>query len=272
MNLYLIVGGIVIATIVAALAIRHLLRHVMSPGQVEQAERTVPFLLGSIGGFFGLVGGLLLSSSWSDLRALRLSMTSEVGSLAVVDRVASVLPPPRSAELHRAIIAYLESVVHVELPEMSVGKIDTATSRKLGDVWLVLAQYEPPSPAGVSIRALGLQEAVDVAKARQERIAFRRENLPILLWAVLIGSGVAVIIGACSASAKYSWPVPPFLAALAGLIALILFSIHALHAPFDYHLATPSSEYLRLWDIYRGPIPPNETALSIPDSATRRAR
>jgi hypothetical protein len=258
-NLYRVVGLIVVATIVAALAIRILLLHALTDSQAEHAERTVPFLLGSIGGFFGLVGGLLLSSSWNDLRALRQSMTSEVGSLAVIDKVASVLPPPLSAEVHADVVAYLHSVVQVELPEMSVGRTDTATSHKLGDIWLSLAKYDPQSPAQVSIRALGLQEIVDLSKARQERIAFRRENLPVLLWLVLIGSGAAVIIGACSASVRHSWPVPPFLAALAGLVALILFSIHALHSPFDYHLTTPSSEYMRLWGVFSGPISPDET-------------
>ena len=260
MNLYRVVGLIVVATVAVALAIRILLRRVLTDGQAEHAERTVPFLLGSIGGFFGLVGGLLLSSSWSDLRALRQSMTSEVGSLAVIDRVASALPQPLSAEVHANVVAYMHSVVQVELPEMALGRIDTATSRKLGNIWLSLAKYDPQSPAQVSMREVGLQETIDVGKARQERIAFRGENLPVLLWLVLIGSGVVVIIGACSASVRHSWPVPPFLAALAGLIALILFSIHALHSPFDYHLSTPSSEYMRLWEVFRGPIGPGETA------------
>jgi hypothetical protein len=261
-NLYRVVGLIVVATIAAALAIRSLLRHVLTDGQADHAERTVPFLLGSIGGFFGLVGGLLLSSSWSDPRALRQSMTSEVGSLAVIDQVARVLPPLHSAEVHNNVMAYLNSVVQVELPEMSQGRIDTATSRKLGDIWLSFARYDPPSPAQVSIRALGLQETVDVGKARQERIAFRRQTLPLLLWLVLIGSGGAVIIGACAASVRHSWPVPPFLAALAGLIALILFSIHALHSPFEYHLSAPSSEYMRLWEAFRGPVAPDETSVT----------
>jgi hypothetical protein len=70
-NLYIIVAVLVIATIIGAIGIRRLLRRLLSPAQAEQAEHTVPFLLGSIGGFFGLVGGLLLSSSWSDLQALR---------------------------------------------------------------------------------------------------------------------------------------------------------------------------------------------------------
>jgi len=269
-NLYRIVVLIVVATIAGALAIRILLHRILTEGQADHAERTVPFLLGSIGGFFGLVGGLLLSSSWNDLRALRQSMTSEVGSLAVVDRVASVLPPPLAAEVHANIVAYLHSVVEVELPGMAVGRIDTATARKLGDIWLSLATYDPQSPGQVSIRALGLQETIEVGKARQERIVFRRENLPVVLWLVLIGSGGAVIIGAAAASVRHSWPVPPFLAALAGLIALILFSIHALHSPFDYHLSTPSSEYMRLWEVFRGPIRPDEIVLPGTTQPTQR--
>jgi O-antigen/teichoic acid export membrane protein len=63
-NLFVIVAVLVIATIIGAIGIRMLLRRLLSRAQAEQAEHTVPFLLGSIGGFFGLVGGLLLSTSW----------------------------------------------------------------------------------------------------------------------------------------------------------------------------------------------------------------
>jgi hypothetical protein len=252
-NLYIIVGMLVVAAIIAAIGIRGVLRKLLSPEQAEHAEHTVPFLLGSIGGFFGLVGGLLLSSSWSDLRALRQSMTAEVGSLAVLDRAVSTLPPALADELHRDILAYLQSVVRDELPKMSTGQTNPETSKLLGEIWIVLARYEPGTSADVSLRSLAMEKAIEVAKFRQERIVFGRLQLPLLLWVVLIGSATAVIVGACFGSLRYNWPVPPFLSALAGLIALILFSIHALHAPFEYHLSTPSSEYIGLWDVFRGP-------------------
>ena len=271
MNLYIIVVVLVIATISGALAIRILLRRLLSPAQAEQAERTVPFLLGSIGGFFGLVGGLLLSSSWSDLRALRQSMTEEVGALAVLDRAVSTLPPPLADELHRNIVAYLQSVVRVELPEMATGQTDPATAKLLSDIWLTLARYNPKNPADVSLRSLAMDKLIEVAKFRQARIVFRRERLPLMLWVVLIASGTAVIIGACFGSLRYNAPVPPFLGSLAGLIALILFSIHALHSPFQYQLTTPSSEYTRLWAIFRGPEAVTETAQHPPDTSARQA-
>lgn len=252
MNLYIIVGALVIATILAAIGIRNLLRHLLSPVVAEQAEHAVPFLLGSIGGFFGLVGGLLLSSSWSDLRALQQSMTAEVGSLAMLDRAVSTLPPPMADELHREILAYLQAVVHVELPKMSTGQTDPATPKLLSDMWLTLAHYDPKTPADVSLRSLAMEKLTEVGRFRQERIVFGRLRLPLLLWIVLVGSAAAVIVGACVGSLRYNSPVPPFLSSLAALIAVILFSIHALHSPFEYHLTTPSSEYVRLWTVFRG--------------------
>ncbi len=150
-------------------------------------------------------------------------------------------------------MAYLQSVVTYELPELSTGQTDSTTAKLVGDLWLALARFDAKTPADVSLRSLAMERLIDVAKFRQDRIAFRRDKLPVLLWIVLIGSGAAVIVGACFGSLRYDYPVPPFLSSLAGLIALILFSIHALHSPFQYNLTTPSSEYLRLWSIFRGP-------------------
>src|SRR5262249_3735589 len=137
-------------------------------------------------------------------------------------------------------------------------------------IWLTLAHYDAKTPADVSLRSLAMEKLIDVAKFRQERIVFRREKLPLLLWIVLIGSGAAVIVGACFGSLRYDGYVPPFLSALAGLIALILFSIHALPSPFQYHLATPSSEYLRLWAIFRGPEAAAEPAQHAVDGSARQ--
>lgn len=48
-------------------------------------------------------------------------------------------------------------------------------------------------------------------------------------------------------------PTGIFLSAPTVLVSLVLFSIHVLEAPFQYHLSPEASEHLSLWDALGGP-------------------
>ena len=65
MPLFVQVVLIVVPPVIAVAALRAALHRLLTPTVVTNAEKVVPFILGSFGGFFGLVAGFMLSNSWS---------------------------------------------------------------------------------------------------------------------------------------------------------------------------------------------------------------
>src|SRR5215470_18040595 len=117
---------IVVPPVIVVSAAHALLRRFLPHNVIATAEKVAPSILGTFGGFFGLVAGFMLSNSWVELRALRNAMTAEVNAVADMGDIAANLPEPRASQLERAINDYLRTVVDHELPMMAQGRTSPA--------------------------------------------------------------------------------------------------------------------------------------------------
>jgi len=247
---------LLVAAVAAVLGTREILRRILTPIVIEHGEKVIPFVLGSFGGFYGLIAGFMLSTSWVELRALKSAMTAEVNALADMGDIAANLPPSRGDELKRAIDAYLRAVVDSELPAMAQGRTSPTTTRALTQLWYPLGHYEPKSDWEVSLREIAINKVMDIGEQRRQRIVFSRQRLPAILWWILVGSGTVILAGSVVVSLNYNRPVGFFLGALTVVVTLVLFAIRVLERPFEYNLAPEASEYLTAWEVLGGPDTP----------------
>jgi len=254
--LFIQVCLLLLAAVGAVLGTRELLRRALPPVVVEHGEKVIPFVLGSFGGFYGLIAGFMLSTSWVELRALRSAMTAEVNALADMGDIAANLPAARAGELKQSIDAYLKAVIDSELPAMAQGRTSPTTMHALTELWVPLGHYEPKSEWEVSLRGIAINKVMDIGEQRRQRIVFSRERLPAILWWILLGSGTIILAGAVVVSLNYNRPVGFFLGALTVVVTLVLFAIRVLERPFQYNLAPESAEYMAAWEVLGGPDTP----------------
>jgi hypothetical protein len=244
---------IVFPPVIAVAGARALMRRLLPPTIIATAEKVVPYILGTFGGFFGLVAGFMLSNSWVELRALRNAMTAEVNAVADLGDIGANLPQQYDDELRQAINQYLRTVIDRELPLLAAGRVSPATTAALTELWRPLATFHPQTDADVSVRELGMNKVMSIGEQRRQRIVFSRERIPGLLWWILVGSGAVIVVGACVVSLSYRRPTIIVLSALTVFVALVLFSIHVLERPFQYQLSPEATDYIALWDALGGP-------------------
>jgi len=244
---------IIIPPVIAVAAARAVLRRFLSPNSIATSEKVIPYILGTFGGFFGLVAGFMLSNSWLELRGLRNAMTAEVNAVADLGDIGANLPPQYEDELRQAIDRYLRTVIDRELPLMAAGRVSPATTAALTELWGPLGRFQPQTDADVSVRELGLNKVMSIGEQRRQRIVFSRQRIPGLMWWILAGSGAVIVAGACVVSLGYRRPTGMILSALTVFVSLVLFAIHVLERPFQYQLSPEATEYLSLWDALGGP-------------------
>ncbi|HEY0810502.1 MAG TPA: hypothetical protein VGD49_10095, partial [Longimicrobiales bacterium] len=86
---------------ISILILRRVFKRVFVSEGALEAEKILPFLIGTIGGYYGLLTGFILSIAWGDVQALRNSSLVELNALADVERIATSLPEPTATELKR---------------------------------------------------------------------------------------------------------------------------------------------------------------------------
>ena len=109
---------------------RRLLSRHLPPLVIDHGEKVVPIIVGSFGGFFGLVAGFMLSNSWLELRNLRNAMAAEVNSLADMGDIAANLPAPRSHEWEKQDDRHSPTLRHARADTVAVARNSAGRSRR----------------------------------------------------------------------------------------------------------------------------------------------
>jgi len=103
----------------------------------------------------------------------------------------------------------------------------------IDDIRETIQEVEPRTVAGQELYAEGLDQVQRLADARRTRLVAAEESLPTVLWVVLIVGGIVVVGFAYLFGMENTWAHRLMVVALAGVIALVLFTIGALDNPFS---------------------------------------
>ena len=103
----------------------------------------------------------------------------------------------------------------------------------IDDIRATLQEFEPRTAADEEIYAEGLDQVQRLADARRMRLVAAEEGIPTVLWVVLIFGGVAAVGFTYLFGLESTWAHRLMLASLAGLIALVLFTVGAMEHPFS---------------------------------------
>src|SRR5918999_1334629 len=95
------------------------------------------------------------------------------------------------------------------------------------------SSVEPTTLAGQELYAEGLDQVQRLADARRMRLVVAEESLPTVLWVVLIVGGIVVVGFTYLFGLEKTGAHALMVASLAGVIALVLFTIAAMDHPFS---------------------------------------
>jgi hypothetical protein len=103
----------------------------------------------------------------------------------------------------------------------------------IDDIRATLQGYEPHTGAEQELYAEGLDQVQRLADARRTRLVQAEEGMPAVLWVVLIAAGIVVVGFAYLFGLENTGAQALMVVSLAGVIALVLFTIGALEHPFS---------------------------------------
>ena len=233
----LVVCGACLAALVGLMLVQRLV-----PATIRKEYNDVAgFVYAVLGVTYAVLLALVVIAVWEDFGRARVTVETEANALAEIFWLAHELPEPEGRELQELCRSYAEEVVNVGWPLMAQGRTPSLersqeTSRAwvlIDDIRATLQEVEPRTVAGQERYAEGLDQVQRLADARRTRLVAAEEGLPTVLWVVLIVGGIVVVGFAYLFGLENTGAHALMVGSLAGVIALVLFTIAAMDHPFS---------------------------------------
>ena len=233
----LVVCGACFAAVVGLALVQRLV-----PTAIRKEHNDVAgFIYAVLGVIYAVLLALVVIAVWEEFGRARVTAEAEANALAEVFWLAHQLPEPEGRELQELARSYAEEVVDEEWPLMEQGRAplmerSRETSRGwvlIDDIRATLQEVEPRSASGQELYAEGLDQVQRLADARRTRLVAAEEGLPTVLWVVLVVAGIVVVGFAYLFGIENTGAHSLMVVSLAGVIALVLFTIGALEHPFS---------------------------------------
>jgi protein-S-isoprenylcysteine O-methyltransferase Ste14 len=229
------VYGVLIVSVAVLVAVGGLvLVERFVPSALRQQHNDVAgFIYAVIGIVYAVLLALVVIAAWEEHEAAKETVGTEANELAEIFWLAHRLPEGEQRRLQDLARSYGKAVVEEEWPLMARG--DRAGDRPwelLDGMRLTVQDMEVSTRADQVLYDQGLERVNGLADARRTRLVEADEGIPAILWVVLVVGG-AVTVGFTYLFGLENTRVHRLMvAALAGVIALVLFTIGALEYPF----------------------------------------
>jgi hypothetical protein len=233
----LIVCGACLAAVGGLIVVQRLV-----PATIRKENNDVAgFIYAVLGVIYAVLLALVVIATWEEFGRARITVEAEANALAEIFWLAHQLPQPEGRELQELCRSYAEEVVEEEWPLMEQGRTPLMEStRETPSGWVLiddirehLQEVEPGTAAGEQLYGEGLDQVQRLADARRTRLVQAEEGLPNVLWVVLIAAGIVVVGFAYLFGMEHTGAHALMVVALAGVIALGLYTIAAMNYPFS---------------------------------------
>lgn len=225
---------LVIVAVVVAVACQALVDLIFRPNRLEAAQQAAgDLIIQPVSGLYGVLVAFLLAAALTGYQNLRGGIAIESNALADLIRIAELLPPPAGFEIRAAALEYTRSVITDEWPRMAEGSGSNKTSTALANLWRQVQSFAPQTTAETNVQALALDLVRSITLQRQLRIVAATRSIPPIVWVILsFGAAISIVLSTFSAPPRLLLR-HAFVAMLAVMIALTLYTLYVLSHPFS---------------------------------------
>jgi len=242
----LVVGGCVLYALAGVWLGR---RFVHGRAREGHNDVLVPIFL-TAGTIYAVLLAFIVIAVWQTYGEAADNAAEESSTLTTLYRQTNGLPDLQQHQLRELQRRYTELVIKDEWPKQAATGAASAPARKsIGDLYRSYKTMDPKvasSPVGVEF----LQTMRAVATDRNRRLTQAAEQLPALLWVVLIAGGVIVVGMTFFIYMDVTWPHVLYSGLMACLIGTLLFMTLLLNRPFNGPLGILPDQFEHAMSVY----------------------
>ena len=225
---------IVLVAVLVAVGGLVLVQRIVPSTLRQQHNDVAGFIYAVVGIVYAVLLALVVIASWEEHEATKETVETEANELAEVFWLAHRLPEPEGRRLQELARSYARVVVDEEWSLMArEGRASTEAWELMDEMRIVVQDLDVGTRADQVVYTQGLERIHDLADARRTRLVEADEGIPVILWIVLVVGGVVTVGFTYLFGLENTGVHRLMVAAVAGVIALVLFTIGALEYPFS---------------------------------------
>ena len=230
------VYGVLTVCVVALVAVAGLgaVQRLVPAARRQEHNDVAGFIYAVVGVIYAVLLALMVIAVWEEHEAAKVTVREEANELADVFWLAHRLPEPEGPRLQELALSYARVVAEEEWPRMARGDGSSPEAWVLVDeMRLGMQELEVDTRSEQVLFERGLERIDALADARGERMVEAEEGIPFVIWTVLVLGGVITVGFTYLFGLENTGSHRLMVAAVAGLIALVLFTVDSLEHPFS---------------------------------------
>ena len=186
---------------------------------------------------FGLIYGILLAFiiivAWERFSETERVVVRETTTLSEMWRDSEAFDAATGSAIHKHLLAYTESVIRDEWPEMAArGREHAQTRSRYSQLWKQSYGLQPQTKVQEAYLVEYLHDLNDLSAARRTRILYSRTEIHSILWLILWVGAIPTIAYALLIANRHAWVQVIMVACIMLIILLSLFVALSLQYPF----------------------------------------
>ena len=234
----------------AHLGLRVVRRKVPLP-VLETQHEVAGFMIGVLGAIYAVLLSFVVVIVWDQFSDAKTTVETEANQLSDLARIAQGFSDPQQHRMLDGIRTYVQAIVDDEWRTMSDGKESDRAHAAMEDLWRIFREIEPQSNRESALYAEALDHLSEVSDNRRIRINASGNDIPLIVDILLWGGGLITVAFTYFFGVKSVRSQALMTAALAGVIAFMLFLVVALDNPFHGYVRVapqPMQEVLQKID------------------------
>lgn len=204
------------------------------PWQRRQQHNDVAgFIYAVLGVVYAVLLGFVTIAVWEDFEAAKHTANNEANDLGELFWLAQELPEPQRSKVQELAQSYAKAVVDEEWSLMEQGHASPRAWALVDEMRSSIYEFDPKTYAEQARYDEGLVLVRDLVDQRRLRLLDASEGIPYILWGVLLIGGIIVVGFTYLFGLANTRSHTLMIAALAAVISIVLFTIHALDHPFN---------------------------------------
>ena len=207
------------------------------------------FIYNAIGIIYAVLIAFVVFAIWTGQQETSNKIEAEASNLLDLYYDASVFPDSTKMEIQSTIRDYVKRVTIEEWQAMSEGKGDSVAMRYFVKLNRIYLSINPEKLLNKDILTEELHKMNDVRDSRRHRLLSSKQNMPDIMWIVLIVSSIIMIVFTFFFSTKNRLHQYIMTAFLVLVCVFVLYLIFVLDHPFTGQHAIKPDAFEQLINI-----------------------